>query len=315
VETRIYVDGTVTPPDEAVVPVLDRGFLYGDSVYEVLWWHRGILIQQADHLERLRASGKHLYMDLGLGDEDLLRAVEETCAAAGVRASEDAYVRLMVTRGSGPLGLDPTTHVGHRLVVIVAPANRPTAEAWEHGLHLKVVGRRRNPRGALDPRAKTGNYLNNVLALHEAHLEGADDGVMLNDRGEVTEATTANVYLVKEGVLLTPPLDAGILEGTTRKRILALCREHGIPAREEVLTTDDLHAAHEAFVSSSVRGILPVRAFDENAVGDGRPGPITRRLRDLFEQAADEEASEGEAAEGESAASVRDVREDRGTTP
>jgi branched-chain amino acid aminotransferase len=290
VETRISVDGRITRPEEAVVPALDRGFLYGDSVYEVVWWHRGVLIQRQEHLDRLRGSAAHLYMEITASDEALLAAVDATIAATGVTHDEDAYVRLMVTRGTGALGLAVQPEERHCVVVVVAPANRPSPEGWERGLTMIVGSRRRNPRVALDPQAKTGNYLNNVLALHEAHLAGADDAIMLNEAGEVTEATTANVYVVREGRLCTPSLEAGILRGTTRTRILALSARHGLDAEEGVLRQADLDAADEVFVSSSVRGILPVLAIDGRPVGDGRPGPVTRRIRTWFEEAADEEA-------------------------
>jgi branched-chain amino acid aminotransferase len=155
---------------------------------------------------------------------------------------------------------------------------------------MAVVARRRNPRVALDPRAKTGNYLNNVLALHEARLAGADDALMLNEQGQVTEATTANVYVVKADALRTPPLDSGILKGTTRTRILALATEHHVPTSEEVLHVEDLLAADEIFLSSSVKGILPVVQVDGTHIAAGRPGPWTRRFHALFEAAADDEA-------------------------
>ncbi|MFV1960099.1 MAG: aminotransferase class IV, partial [Planctomycetota bacterium] len=161
-ETRIYVDGRITPPEEAVVPVLDRGFLLGDSVYEVLWWHRGILVQEREHLERLEESGRRLYLDLQASREELGGAVRRTVESAGVRSDEDAYVRLIVTRGRAPLGLDVTQATRRSMVVIVAPARRPDRETWERGLRVAVVARRRNPTVALDPGAKTGNYLNNV---------------------------------------------------------------------------------------------------------------------------------------------------------
>jgi branched-chain amino acid aminotransferase len=293
VESRIYVDGRITPPEEAVVPVLDRGFLYGDSVYEVLWWHRGVLVQRQDHFDRLRASGERTYLLVPFSDEELLRAVDETVAAAGVEADGDAYVRLIVTRGGGPLGLELSATPHPSLIVIVAPAHRPDADTFERGVRVAVGGRRRNPRLALDPRAKTGNYLNNVLALHEARLAGADEAIMLNERGDVAEATTANVYLVSEGRLVTPPLEAGILMGTTRSRILALCRSHGIEATEAIVPRDALHAADEIFLSSSVKGIRPVTSVDGEPVADGSPGPLTRRIRALFEAAADQEASSG----------------------
>lgn len=293
-ETRIYVDGRISAPEEARVPVLDRGFLFGDSVYEVFWWHRGALIQEDDHFRRLERSASRLYMDLQFQREELVAAVQATAREAGAGPEDDAYVRLVVTRGAGPLGLD-FTQVGTRsLIVIVSPAKRPTAEDIERGLHMALVDRTRMPRSALDPSAKTGNYLNNVLALHEARLAGADDAIMLNDEGNVTEATTANLYTVRDGVLTTPPMAAGILRGTTRTRILALCAELGIEAREATLRPDDVLTADEVFVSSSVRGILPVTRVDEADIGAGPgrgPGPVTGRIRAAFEAAAAAEAA------------------------
>lgn len=286
----IYVDGRVAPAEEAVIPVVDHGFLFGDSVYEVLWWHRGTLIQEREHLDRLIESARRLYMDVQFSRESLSEAMQETVAAAGAEADDDAYVRLVVTRGSGPLGLD-FTQVDHRsLVIIAAPANRPTPEAVERGMSVALVDRRRNSVRALDPGAKTGNYLNNVLALHEARVAGADDGVMLNAAGEVTELTTANLYAVFDGAIRTPPLAAGILKGTTRTRILGLCEAAGIAATEETLRPADLLRADEIFGSSSVRGILPIVAVDGTPVGSGRIGPVTRDLHTRFEAAADAEA-------------------------
>ena len=289
-ETRIYVDGRITTPEEARIAVLDHGFLFGDSVYEVFWWHRGALIQEGDHLARLERSAERLYMDLQFTRAELVAAVRETAAAAGAGPEDDAYVRLVVTRGSGPLGLDFTKVPKRSLVVVVAPANRPSLEEAERGVAMALVDRTRMPPAALDPSAKTGNYLNNVLALHEARMAGADDAIMLNEDGDLAEATTANVYLVKDGALATPPLAAGILEGTTRIRILALCRELGIPAAERPLRPEDARAADEAFVSSSVRGILAVRAIDGAPIGTGRMGPVTTRIRERFEAAARAEA-------------------------
>jgi branched-chain amino acid aminotransferase len=175
--------------------------------------------------------------------------------------------------------------------VIVAPADRPDPAQFERGLSVALVDRLRVSRRALDPAAKTGNYMNNVLALHEANAAGADDAVMLNERGEVAEGSTSNVYAVRGGALATPPLDAGILKGTTRTRILALARADGIRVEERALLPDDLRRADEAFLSSSVRGILPVTRVDGRPLGSGAPGPVTRRVHDLFERAADEEAA------------------------
>ncbi|MFM8980961.1 MAG: aminotransferase class IV [Planctomycetia bacterium] len=289
-QTRISVDGRIQTPEEATVRVLDHGFLFGDSAYEVLWWHHGVLVQADDHWERLEASAARLYMDLQHTRAGLEQAVRATAEAAGVGAHEDALVRVVVTRGVGPPQLDLRTAPRRTLVVLVAPAARPTAEAFERGLHLHVGERRRTSPRALDPRAKTGNYLNNVLALHEAVQAGADDALFLNEAGEVAEATTSNVWLVVGGAVRTPPLSAGILEGTTRRRILALCAGAGLPAGEARVLPGELGAVEELFVSSSVRGVMPVTRLAGQPVGTGRPGPVTRRVRDLFEAAADDEA-------------------------
>jgi branched-chain amino acid aminotransferase len=289
-ETRVYVDGSISPPEEAVVPVLDHGFLFGDSVYEVLWWHRGALIQQAEHLDRLEASAARLYMDVQVPRSDLVAAIDTTLEAAGATRADDAYVRLIVTRGTGPLGLDFREVARRSVVIIVTPARRPDEAAWQRGIKAALVDRLRTSVRALDPGAKTGNYLNNVLALHEARLAGADEAIMLNEGGHVTEATTANVYAVRDGELVTPPVEAGILRGTTRTRILDLCRAAGVEAHETPLSPADLREAAEVFLSSSVRGILPVVEIDGRPVGDGAPGPVTARLRRRFEDAADREA-------------------------
>jgi branched-chain amino acid aminotransferase len=294
VRITVNVDGRIGDAERAVVPVLDHGFLFGDSVYEVLWWHRRVLIQAADHWDRLEASARRVHMDLQHDRPALEAAVRATVAASGAAPGEDAWVRVIVTRGVGALALDPATSPRRGLVVIVAPAHRPTPEAFERGVHLRVVERRRNSPRALDPRVKTGNYLNNVLALAEARRDGADDALLLNERGEVAEATTSNVHLVRGGALVTPELDAGILEGTTRRRLLALCAREGIAAREARVTTADLAAADELFLTSSVRGVMPVTRLDDRVLGDGRAGPVTRRLKDLLEAAADAEAA-GEA--------------------
>lgn len=290
-ETLINVDGKITRPEAACVPVLDHGFLFGDSVYEVLWWHHGALIQEKEHLDRLEASARRLYMDVQFTRAELVAAMEETLAAAGAVLTDDAYVRLIVTRGTGPLGLDFTQVPRRSLIIVVAPAGRPGPEVVERGLHVAFIDRLRMSMKALDPRAKTGNYLNNVLALHEARLAGADDAIMLNDTGDVTEATTANVYAVREGRVTTPPLDAGILEGTTRMRILGLCRDLGVEAEEATLRPEELLAAAEIFVSSSVKGILPVTRIDDRPIGDGTPGPLTQQIRAAFEAAAASESA------------------------
>jgi branched-chain amino acid aminotransferase len=287
-EPRISVNGRITAPEEAVVPVLDRGFLYGDSVYEVLWWHRGAPIQLDEHLDRLERSAGRLYLTLGHDRAALVRAMLDAVAASGATATDEVYVRLIVTRGAGALGLAVDPAARPNVVVLVAAARRPDPAQT---LALVVAERERTGRRALDPSAKTGNYMNNALALHEARAVGADDALLLNAAGLVTEATTANVYGVKAGALFTPAPEAGLLVGTTRRRVLTLASELGIPAVERDVLPDDLRGADEIFLSSSVRGLVPVRALDGRPLGLPAPGPVTRRLRAAFEQRADEEAA------------------------
>ena len=288
-DPRIYVNGTITPPEAAVLPVLDRGVLYGDSVYEVLLWHAGAPIQLTDHLDRLARSAEALYLPIPFSRTTLIDAMCQTVRAANVDERDDAYVRLVVTRGTGPIELAIDRAQGASLIVIVKPAARPTREAFHKGLRVALVARRRVSKEALDPGAKTGNYMNNVLALHEARLAGADDALLLNAHGHVTEASTANVYLIRDRALQTPALSAGLLEGTTRKRLLRLCREASIAADECTVTPDHVRAADEVFLSSSVRGLMPVVQVDDQVISDG-PGPVTLTLHQAFEQAAANDA-------------------------
>ncbi len=298
-KTCVNVNGRITAPEDAVVPAMDRGFLYGDSVYEVLWWHRGTLIQEREHFDRLEESARRLYMTIERTRASLIGVIRDTVEAVGIPEDGNGYVRLVVTRGAGPIGLAFEAGVPQNVIVVVAEAERPGPEAVERGMHVALVERRRTSKLALDPGAKTGNYLNNLLALKEARLAGADDALMLNAAGEVTEATTANLYLLENGRLTTPRIEAGILRGTTRNRVLALCEEAGIEAVEVRVTPEDLARADEVFVSSSVRGILPITAVDGTPVGTGTIGPITRRIYELFEAAAAVEAAAArEAREG-----------------
>lgn len=298
----VSVGGVVTDADRAVIPVLDRGFLYGDSVYEVFWWHRGTLIQAADHFARLRASAQRIYMEVPSTDARFVDEIRRTVEASGCPPDGDAYVRLVLTRGITPIGLKVDGARDGAVVVVVQDAHRPTPAEWARGLRVALVDRLRVPAQALDPAAKTGNYMNNLLALHEARARGADDAVLLNDRAQVTEASTSNVYRVFRGVLETPPLAAGILRGTTRTRILALCARHGLVAHERDLVASDLRDADEVFLSSSVRGVIPVVAVDDAPVGRGVPGPVTARVHAWFEAEADAEAERARVTRGPAAA-------------
>ena len=281
------VEGKLVPPEQAVVPVLDRGFLYGDSVYEVVRTYDARPFGLDRHLARMEKTAQRL--DLALPPREILaRELQRTLDAAD---NAESYARIVVTRGTGEFGLSPFLARGqNRLVIIVRPLSVPPEQQYESGLQMAIAKIRRNPPQALDPALKTGNYLNNILALREAHEVGADDAILLDLRGRVTEGTTSNVFFVQRGVLVTPPLALGILEGVTRALFIEIAREEGLILREEPHGPEALAAADEVFMTSTLREAMPVTslAFLESSgdqvrkVGDGRPGPMTKRLRAAF---------------------------------
>ena len=281
--TLVNLNGTLVPPTEAKVSVFDRGFLYGDSVYEVVRTYGGRPFAMDRHLDRLHASAARIGMELPWDDARIAAEVERTLAAAG---NEESYVRIVATRGAGPIGLDPALAEDPQLLVIVQPIHLPPPEAYERGVKVQLVGVRRNLREAIDPRAKTGNYLNNVLALREARAHGAYEAVMLDAEGRITEGSTSNLFVVKDGRLITPPSAVGILEGVTRAVLFEVAKEQGIPVEERDVRPADLLAADEAMITSSVREILPVVRVgvngDEYPIGAGAPGPMVRRITDAF---------------------------------
>lgn len=279
----VNMDGRLVPPEQAFVSVFDRGFLYGDSVYEVLRTYRGEPFELDRHLDRLENSASLIGLSLPWPRARLAEEVRRALAAAG---NAESYVRLVVTRGAGEIGLDPSLARGAQVIIIAKELVTPPPSAYENGVKVALVGVRRNLREAIDPAAKTGNYLNNVLAMGEAQALGAFEALMLDREGRVTEASSANVFAVRAGELLTPPLEVGILEGVTRQGVLALARELSIPLREVGLRPEDLFTADEVFITSTTRELVPVVAIvdarGERAVGGGRPGPVSRRLLEAF---------------------------------
>jgi branched-chain amino acid aminotransferase len=277
---RVHVGGRICAPEDAKVSVLDRGFLYGDSVYETIGTVGGRLFAFEEHLDRLERSAARLA--LRLPARDVLRAaVHETVAAAG---NAESRVRVIVTRGAGKLDLDPASADDPQLVVIVQPLGGPTPEMYERGVAVAIVSITRNAPGALDPAIKSGNYLNNLLALGEARRRsGAHEAILCAPSGSVAEGSTSNVFAVVRGEVRTPALGVGILEGITRSKVLELCRRHGIPHAEvPFMSPEELRRADEAFLTSAARGVLPVSTVDDRPLGDGRPGPVTRRLMALY---------------------------------
>jgi len=265
------------------VPVFDRGFLFGDSVYETVGTNHGRVVFFDDHLDRLARSAERIYLRLPPRDE-IVQAVWETLAAA---ENPESRIRIMVTRGDGTADLDPAAAGQPRLVVIVQPLGGPSPEVLERGAEVEIVSVTRNSPRAIDPAIKSGNYLNNVLALGEARRRrpSAHEAILCAANGGVAEGATSNVFAVVAGQVHTPALEVGILEGVTRGKVLALARTNGIPCYEvPFMSPDELRQADEVFLTSSVRGVLPVTRVDGQALGDGKPGAVTRRLMLLYRQ-------------------------------
>lgn len=272
-----------------MIPVFDRGFLYGDSVYEVLRTYRGVPVWLDEHLGRLRASGERLGFDRFPALRAVGDALDKTLRRADAEAAEatDWYIRIVVTRGGGPVALAPSRAAAPRLIVVVKELNAPDAALYERGIGLAIVDIVRNPADALDPAAKSGNYLNNILALRQAIARGADEALMCNVDGFVSEGASSNVFVVRRGVLHTPSTAAGILHGITRSKLLALAETLDLEAVEGDLTPAEVREADEVFISSSVREVMPVTRIDGVLVRHGAPGELTRRLHAAYRGAVD----------------------------
>ncbi|MCX4245734.1 aminotransferase class IV [Paraliomyxa miuraensis] len=267
-------------PEHAKISVFDRGFLYGDSVYETMRTAGGQPLELVRHLARLRRSADGIGLRVPFSDEQLADAIARTHAAT---ANAESYVRVVVSRGSGPVALDPRHSEEPLLVVLVQPLVLPTPAAYERGISAVIVGITKVGGTSLDPTIKSGNYLNNILALRQAIAAGGEDAIMCNPEGAVSEGATSNVFMVAGGRLETPHLRTGLLPGITRQLVCELAASLHAPVAETTIMPDHLRAADEVFLTSSVRGIMPVTLLDGVLVGDGAAGPLTRRLHDAYE--------------------------------
>jgi len=279
--TKVYLSSAGRPvdPEDAKISVFDRGFLYGDSVYETLRTAGGRFVEMGRHLERLRGSAEGLGLEIGFEEEEIRAAASATCAASG---EIDCYVRVIVTRGAGELILDPRKAGAPLLVIIAKRLTLPSSSDYARGISAMIVDVRKVSRRSLDPTLKTGNYLNSIQALRQATESAADDAIMLSPDGAVAEGATSNVFMVAEGRLRTPSLKTGLLSGITRTTVLELAAELGIAAEEATIWPEQARAAEELFLSSSVRGLMPVTRLDGVVVGDGGMGRITRRLHERY---------------------------------
>jgi len=279
-----YIDGQIGPIDQIRIPVLDRGFLYGDSVYEVFRTYQGIPFLFDAHYERLLHSATLSNMHISQSREDLIEAMKETVAASGNKEGEDVYVRYQITRGEGPIDLYPDPDATTRLVIIVKSVPQWNPRHYEQGMTMAVSSQRRNSINSLDPNIKGGNYMNNVLALAQAREQGADECLMLDARGMVTECSNSNVWFVIDGQVVTPL--AGNLVGLTRKSLMKIYREAGINALERGMHSEELPEATECFVTSATREVMPVLSLTlEKGEVISFPeggGELTRRSMALY---------------------------------
>ena len=279
----VWIDGEIVDAKRARIPVTDHGLLYGDGIFEGIRIRERRLFRLERHLDRFAVGAKAIGLALPLDREAIRRVVLDTARAFG---EDDAYVRLIATRGEGALGVDPTTCSNPRIVCILDGIRLYPEEKLARGIDLVTSSWRRPPPDVLDPRVKSLNYLNNVLAKQEARRAGADEALLLNAHGHVAEAAVANVFAVRDGCLLTPPGSDGALEGINRATVLELAGPLGIPAREATLGRVDLHAAAEVFLTGSGAGLVPVRSLDGQPIGQGAPGPVFAKILAAFLDAA-----------------------------
>ena len=281
----VYVNGRISDAATASVPVFDHGFLYGEGVYETLRTYDRQPFLFDRHMTRLRKSASMMDLDVPFTDADLRARVDETIAAHPKLASDDAYIRILLTRGVGELTYNPAATPIPTLVIIVKPFPAPPARTFTDGIKVSLVSVRRNHPHALNPMIKSNNLLNNALAMQEALRHGSDEALMQNQAGELVECSQSNFFVVRGGDVLTPPLAAGLLPGITRAYVLELAATLGIPGREAALRPADLATADEAFITGTTREVTPVVAIDGTPIGSGQPGPISRTLLAAFRSA------------------------------
>jgi branched-chain amino acid aminotransferase len=271
----VYLDGKFVPAAEATVSVFDRSFVYGDGVFEGIEVENGGIFKLDAHVERLYRSAAFLRIAIPISKSELREAIVEVVRRSSLR---DGYVRPLVSRGAGPLGLDRVAELGPPTVVVM-PQHRPPKEARTY--RAVVLATRRNPPQCLDPRVKSNNYLNNVLGKFEQLDAGADAGIFLDVDGFVSECCGENLFAVREGRLATPPATR-TLDGITRRTVITLARDAGIPVAETELTRYDLYTADELFLTATLSGIGYIVEVDRRPIGAGEPGPVSRRLYELY---------------------------------
>jgi len=285
---KIYIDGEFYEKENAKISVFDHGLLYGDGVFEGIRFYNGRVFRLEEHIDRLYDSSHAICLKVGLDKQTLTEALLQTIRLNELR---DGYVRLVVTRGCGDLGLNPALCPRATVFIIASKITLYSEEKYEKGLEVVTCATRRIPHGALSPMVKSLNYLNNVMAKIEAQHAGAGEGLMLNEQGFVSECTGDNIFTVKKGIIYTPPISSGALSGVTRNVVFEMAAEFGITILEPNMTRYDIFTADECFLTGTAAEIIPAVKLDTRAIGSGTPGPLTRKLIARFRELT---ASSGE---------------------
>lgn len=275
----VNMNGEVLPKEKAMVNVYDHGLLYGDGVFEGIRFYNGKVFRHHEHIDRLYESARHILLEIPWSPDKMIAEVEKTVKASGMT---DGYIRLVITRGVGSLGLDPARCSNPQVIIIVDTIALYPEKYYEEGLDIITSSVIRAHPNTISPRVKSLNYLNNILARIEASRAGCQEALMLNHVGEVAECSADNVFLIKNGILRTPPINAGILEGITRNAVIELARAAGIEVQEIPLTRHDVYSADEMFLTGTGAEVIAVVKVDGRPIGTGKPGPITKTLRDRF---------------------------------
>ncbi len=278
---KIYIDGAFYPEPDAKVSVFDHGLLYGDGIFEGIRFYNGRIFQFDEHLERLWESARAICLTIPMTVAEMTEAVKETIRQNGL---QDGYIRLLVTRGKGNLGLSPDRCPKASVIVIASTIQLYPKEKYDTGMIMATTATRRVPPAVLSPAVKSLNYLNNIMAKIEATNAGADEGLMLNEEGFVAECTGDNIFVAKKGVIYTPPIYAGALRGITRQVVFDICGELGIPIRETEMTRYDIYVADECFLTGTAAEVIAAIKLDTRVIGDGKPGPLTQRIIASFRE-------------------------------
>lgn len=283
---KIYLDGQFVNKEDAVVSVYDHGFLYGDGIFEGIRIYNGNIFKCKEHLERLYDSAKSIMLNIPLSYQEMEDALVETIRLNEMR---DGYIRLIVSRGPGNLGLDPNRCAKASVIIIVEQLAIYSEEAYKTGLKTVSVSTRRNIPDALNPKIKSLNYLNNILVKIQSNLSGAGEAIMLNAQGYVTEGSGDNIFIIKNGVITTPPCYLGALDGITRRAIMEICDKKGYVLKEEPFTLHDVYVADEVFLTGTAAEVIAVREVDGRIIGEGHAGPITLQLLEEFRNVVDKD--------------------------